>query len=254
MGLQARWLVAPALAADLPKARREPYQRRGHGVKFDPDNPWVLHFTHVDNLPAIIRAGCLRSDADVRRTGTATDVGDAKIKAERRSRVVPVPPGGAVGDYVPFYFAPRSPMMYRIACDCRGRVAGRYLGGDRPLVYLWSRVKALVAAGVTCLVTDGNAAAAATMFRTDPYDAATLVDWPLLADDVWRNTPEDPDRMRRRAAELLVHNSVPIRALLGCVVYSDAHEEAVRAAGRGALLTQRIDVMPDWYYGYEPRG
>lgn len=222
-------------------------------MKFNRDDPWLLHFTHIDNLPAIIASGSLHSDAVTRAVGPVTEVGDPYIKAERRNRAVPVPPGGVVGDYVPFYFAPRSPMMFRIASDCRDGVAGRYSGGDRPLVYLWTRVSTLVTAGVRCLVTDGNAAAAATTFRADPGEAATLVDWPLMREKHWRDTEADPDRRRRRAAELLAHGSVPLSAIEGCAVYSDKHVEAVRMTGSSTSFTQCVLVRPSWYYGYEPK-
>ncbi|SCL28590.1 protein of unknown function [Micromonospora nigra] len=93
-------------------------------------NTLILHFTHVDNLPGILAAGRLFPDGAVGQR-LATDVGAIDIKARRRSRPVPCLPGGFVSDYVPFYFAGRSPMMYRIACEHRDGVVGRYPDGDR---------------------------------------------------------------------------------------------------------------------------
>jgi hypothetical protein len=73
--------------------------------------PVIYHFTDVANLASILNADELRchSTADC-----AVDVADATIKSRRMSKRVPCRPGGTVGDYVPFYFAPRSPMLFRI--------------------------------------------------------------------------------------------------------------------------------------------
>jgi hypothetical protein len=115
-----------------------------------------------------------------------------------------------VGDYVPFYFAPRSPMMYRIACDHRDRVPDRYRGGDEPLVYLATTVEAVVDAGLTWVATDGNAATATTEFTTRLEVMSRMVDWALMEAERWNNTQDDPDRQRRRQAEFLVYRSLPL--------------------------------------------
>ena len=82
----------------------------------------AYHFTHVSNLARILRDGELRSDSVVSHSGRlSVEVGDPEVKAKRRLFVVPVPPGGVLADYVPFYFAPRSPTMFRAAS---GRVPG----------------------------------------------------------------------------------------------------------------------------------
>jgi hypothetical protein len=75
------------------------------------DRWWIYHFTHVNNLEAIRAADMLRCDSVAREGMTRTEVGDPDIKESRRQRVIPIEPGGRVGDYVPFYFAARSPMM-----------------------------------------------------------------------------------------------------------------------------------------------
>jgi len=58
---------------------------------------WVLHFTHLDNLPSIVAEGALSCDWQARRGPMVTEVGDPTIKEVRRSRPVPVPPHGTVG-------------------------------------------------------------------------------------------------------------------------------------------------------------
>jgi hypothetical protein len=69
----------------------------------------VYHITHIDNLPAIVSANELLPDAARQRGDFCrTDVGMARIKNRRHSLPVPPHPGTHVGDYVPFYFCPRS--------------------------------------------------------------------------------------------------------------------------------------------------
>lgn len=214
---------------------------------------WVLHFTHLDNLPAIVSAGALACDWQARQGPMVTEVGDPAIKDARRSRQVPIAPGGSVGDYVPFYFAPRSPMMFRIACDCRDRIPGRYQGGDRPLVYFAARIGAVVDSASPWVATDGNARAVITRFTGDLGEVAAMVDWPLMQATIWRSTPEDPDRERRRMAELLVHRRVPLAVFHEVGTYSEAQAEQAKQALGSHSLAQRVGVRRGWYYGYERR-
>src|SRR5262249_40429592 len=145
-----------------------------------PRDRWILHFTHIDNLPMIVKCGRLVSDTVAQQGLMQAEVGDLDIKEARRRRVIPTDPGGTVGDYVPFYFAPRSPMMYRIACDHRDGIGGRYPDGDRPLVYLAATVGAVIDAGLTWVATDGNAATATTEFSSDLDRLDDMIDWPLM--------------------------------------------------------------------------
>ena len=152
---------------------------------------------------------------------------------------------------MPFYFAPRSPMLYRIACDHRDSIAGRYQGGDRPLVYLVAQVGDIVRAGLDWVATDGNAVTATTEFSSDLEALDTLVDWPLMKAERWNNTEEDPDRQRRRLAEFLVHQRVPLSLIRGIAAYDDHNEALVRDAMTGHQLAERTTVRTRWYYAYE---
>ena len=121
-----------------------------------PNRALIMHFTHIDNMPSILAAGQLVADTEAQTAGLATDVGDAGVKARRRTISVNCGPGGYVADYVPFYFAERSPMMYRIACDHRDGVPGRYPDGDDPLVYLVSSVGRACLGGERRQLRDGS--------------------------------------------------------------------------------------------------
>lgn len=165
-----------------------------------------MHFTHVTHLPGII-AGDLLSDAIAQATGQIlVEVGNLSIKERRKVRVVPVQPRGFVGDYVPFYFAPRSPMMYSIE---QGNVETYQDGCDR-LIYLVTNLEKLEADGLAPLLTDRNAVLKTAEFRRFvDYVDDDFIDWPLMDTGWWNNTSEFPDRKERRMAECLVKDAVP---------------------------------------------
>ncbi|TDC42210.1 DUF4433 domain-containing protein [Micromonospora sp. KC213] len=214
---------------------------------------WIYHFTHLDNIKAIFDCGYLACDAVARGGLTRTEVGDPAIKESRRQRPVLAGPGGQVGDYVPFYYAPKSPMMYRIACDHRDSKPNCYPGGDRPLVYLVTRVGVAVTGLSGWVGTDGNAATATTEFTADLQTLAEMVDWPLMTAERWNNTAEDMDRQRRRQAEFLVHHTLATPLIQWIGVHDDHHRSRVQALLAGHPLADRIIVRPTWYYGYERR-
>lgn len=209
-----------------------------------PQRP-VMHFTHVRNLPGILAAGCLRADSQVdRRSGLVMEAADLEIKASRRVIPVSLPPFGCVADYVPFYFAPRSPMLFKLA---RGGVP-TYTQGQEPLIYLVSTVRAIADAGLRWLFSDGNCAAAVTQVFDDLQLLGSVVDWQVMRARMWNNTAEDPDRMRRRMAEFLVHDRVPVSCLAGIAVQTQGMKgqvEGLLAAG-GCELP--VHIRPDWYF------
>jgi hypothetical protein len=209
-----------------------------------PPRRLLYHFTHVRNLPSIVGRGALLSDTHVSSEGRLrVEVGDRNVKARRRSMVVPVGPGGAPADYVPFYFAPRSPMLYVID---RGRVP-EYQDGQSPLVYLVTDIETIVRMRLPHVFSDGNCANAFTEYF-DRLDRLDMVDWPLMGERIWKNTPTDGDRMRRRAAEFLVHKEVPWSAFIGAATIDEDMARQVRAALVRAGSHLPVRVRRDWYY------
>ncbi|MGH3189736.1 MAG: type II toxin-antitoxin system toxin DNA ADP-ribosyl transferase DarT [Streptosporangiaceae bacterium] len=204
-----------------------------------------MHFTHVGNLSGILASGCLQADSLVGGgSGLQVEAADLEIKARRKTIPIRLAPYGCVADYVPFYFAPRSPMLYKLA---KGSVP-TYTEGQDPLIYLVSAVEAVARAGLRCLFSDGNCAAAVTQVAGDLALLDSMVDWEVMRARMWSNTAEDPDRMRRRMAEFLVHERVPVGCLAGIAVRTEGMRERVDAtlAAYGVVLP--VQVRPTWYF------
>ena len=68
-----------------------------------PASPKIYHITHVNNLPSIIAARELISDAAIiLQGGPPAAIGMSKIKQRRLGLSVNCHQGDFVGDYVPF--------------------------------------------------------------------------------------------------------------------------------------------------------
>ncbi|MGB2718728.1 MAG: DUF4433 domain-containing protein [Rhodococcus sp. (in: high G+C Gram-positive bacteria)] len=205
----------------------------------------VGHFTHIDNVPTIAQHGLL-CDSHAHGPGLlTTEVGELSIKARRRSRAVTAGLGGVVADYVPFYFATRSPMMYSIH---RGNVS-TFSGDSHDLVYLVTTVEALIIDGYRPVYTDRNAVLAFSRQSDGLEVLDAMVDWDLMKATMWKNTDDDPDRKERRMAECLVHHKVHWSVFTQIVVHNAARADRVRTdLDRLGITIPPIDVRPGSYF------
>jgi hypothetical protein len=209
-----------------------------------PTRGLLFHFTHISNLPSIVAHG-LSCDATAQDGRMQVEVGNHDIKLRRRSRQVPIEPGGVVSDYVPFYFAARSPMLYVI---WRGQVA-TYQGGQEDLVHIVTSVEAIMRSGATFVFTDRNATLSLAKFDSDVAHLDTLVDWELMEATKWNDEwPDHPDRKERRMAEFLVHGHVPWEHVLGIGVIDDAQQQQAQQILANMNEGTPVRVRRNWYY------
>lgn len=100
-----------------------------------PPNPKIYHIVHVDRLQSIIAENGLLCDADMaHRPSSGTVIGMHGIKQRRLVRSLNNHPGLRVGGCVPFYFCPRSVMLYLIHMGNHPELEYR---GDRSPSFIW---------------------------------------------------------------------------------------------------------------------
>ncbi len=75
----------------------------------------IYRITHLDNLLATLQHGIFCRNQPTAATAIYRNTGDASLTDRRNRIAVPLPPGGFLNDYVPFYLGPRSPMLYAIS-------------------------------------------------------------------------------------------------------------------------------------------
>lgn len=182
----------------------------GHnrGPHIDAPLDWMVwHFTRLDYLPEIVQCGQLVCDDAVSpRSGS---VASAEVKALRRQREITAPgypAGRRVSQHVPFYFAAKSPMLFYVSRNFSQEVLDS-------LVFLGVRIGDIVDLGLEWVASNGNAATFLTQFSADIGTLGTFVDFELLKTKYWNDTADDPARKSRRAAEILVHDCLPLGAV-----------------------------------------
>ena len=82
----------------------------------------IFHITAIPNLQSIVKSKMLYSNGLLQKKKIDHEnIAYQGAQGRRATKLVARPPGGVIHDYVPFYFAPRSPMLMAIN---GGRVDG----------------------------------------------------------------------------------------------------------------------------------
>lgn len=212
-----------------------------------PDNAKIYHITHVENLPDIVSEGGLLSDREMlSRGGPRQAVGMSTIKRRRVEELeVDCHPGTKVGDYVPFYFCPRSVMLYVIHRANHPELD--YRGGQESIVHLEADLHAVIRWAKRedrqWAFSLSNAGACYTEFRSKEDDLGDL-DWAAIAATDFR-----PSGVKEhKQAEFLVHESFPFELVSRIGVRSSRYYVKADAGMRGASHRPLVEVRDDWYY------
>jgi hypothetical protein len=204
----------------------------------------VYHLTHLDNLISILaRDGLLANSAMQQQSISYKDLAYQSIQARRARIEVPCGVGGKLTDYVPFYFAPRSPMLYTI----HQRNVPTYTEGQEALIYLVSTVEAIHQASLSFVFTEGHGIMATTEFFDD-LAQLNQVDWQVMSLKYWFDTPDDNDRKRRRQAEFLVHQFFPWRLVTEIGAINAQMKRQVEQCLQTLTHQPAVIVRRNWYY------
>ncbi|MDX2242394.1 MAG: DUF4433 domain-containing protein [Leptolyngbyaceae cyanobacterium bins.302] len=212
-----------------------------------PSSPKIYHITHVDNLPSIAMNMGLVSDANrVANELTCSLVGMTSIKQRRLSEIeFSCHPGTMVGQYVPFYFCPRSVMLYILHMANHPELT--YRGGQQPIIHLEADLTKVInwanANGVRWAFSDGNAGAYITAFYKNSADLIHL-NWSAIASTDFR----DSKIKEGKQAEFLVFDIFPWTLIdkIGTI------DSTIAAKVQTALVNighQPVTVVePSWYF------
>lgn len=214
-------------------------------MALDINNLWVFGIIHYQNLEYILQHGVYYRNS-LNFPADYVNIGNPEIISSRDERPVDCYPGTMVNDYVPFYFAVRTPMLLNIHT---GYGVPRH--PQHEIIYLCCKVDDVTRSALQWCFTDGNAAKRISTFYNAVPDLERL-DWHSITTTDFRddNADGDPDRKRKKHAEFLIHGHVPIEYVQNIVVFNQDRHDYVTTLVRqyGRNIAVHINPKNQFYF------
>lgn len=208
----------------------------------NPTRALIFRIVHVRNVPWILEHGLVCRNSP-KQNPHYLNIGNVDLIDKRSHRVVPIPPGGTLSDYVPFYFTPWSIMLYNIHTGWGG-ITRR---ANSEIVFFVSSIPKLLEHDVPFIFTNQHAYPVDTDFYSDPAQLSE-VDWPLLQRKDFKTDDENPGKQLRYQAEVLVHRRLPRKAMLGLVCHDEATRKILQSQVAATQRQLSVEVRPLWYF------
>ena len=207
-------------------------QRNGFFIGF----PFRINGSELGNENFLGREG---ADARSRKPPVEPDI------AEDRFEQMSDPAGnGILGDFIPFYFGVRMPMLYVV------QHGGNFVSeAFRPnnIVYVVVRLNSILSSGFTYYFSDGHGTDRLTTF----YDSSkidllpSIIDWNAVTARKWGGEDVEIDIKRRKQAEFLVGDDIPSDLIFGFVCCDESSKDKLVSMG---VKNEIIKIFPNAYY------
>ena len=213
-------------------------------MPIDIDKIGVFRIIPIQNLEYILRDGMHCKNAGKKDKGFVT-IGSPEIISQRDTRTVKCYPKTVVNDYVPFYFSVRTPMLFNIITG-----HGVSANPQKDIIYIYCKLTELATEDFQWCYTNGNAAQAITKFYNELNDIENNVDWRSIRTNDFRDENEDgdEDRKRKKHAEFLVKDLVPVKYIKGIAVLNQTIKEQVESIIENFELTIDVKIKTEYYF------
>lgn len=211
-----------------------------------PQNPKIYHIVHIDRLASILNNGCLWSDSKVnRRNPGGTTIGMDRIKRRRLEELTLTGyPDLYVGQCVPFYFCPRSVMLFMFHKNNSQDIT--YHGGQEPIVHLVADLQKTVTWANANNKRWAFTSSSAGSYYFDSYtdlDQLDRINWNAVNEEQsWSNCIE------AKQAEFLIEEQFPFELVEQIGVHSQQYYQNVNQIISVMRNRPTVEIKPNWYY------
>lgn len=187
-------------------------------------NRYIYHFTHIVNLPGLLKTGFLANNHPNFPKANHLSVAAQGIQSRRAQMAVPCSPGSVVHDYVPLYFGSKSLMLL-------GVINQKNID-QFEMLYFEFPISLICRDDV--VFTDASANTdQPPNFYSNPADLDKL-NWSEIDSQKWKSAN---DTLRhQRMAEVLVHSHLSLQDATRVVVWNKGIKDQV------SLLVQQANA------------
>lgn len=208
------------------------------------DRKYCYRIIHIQNLSYILEQGMV-SKQHPQANAAYIQIGNPEIIDVRSNTAVRIEGYGDIGEYVPFYFTPRSMMLYNIVTGYRS-----------PLVPKRNREEIVV---IRCLIeqlatldhwffTNGQGNDFISKHFHD-LDKLSEIDWESIQQSNFSKSDGDFDRPRRYQAEFLVRHVVPLSHIESLHVYNETAKATVeKMLEAKKILNFGVQITPTYFF------
>ncbi len=219
-----------------------------NSLNVPPEKPKLYHIVHIGNLESIVSSGFLYSDASrIEMRLNNVNIGMSTIKERRLHRCrVNCYPDTTVGQYFPFYFCPRSVMLFII--HTRNHPELSYRGGQEPIVHLQMDMQEVIewadASGTRWAFSDRNASDKLASFYNDTQDL-DQINWAAVAS---RDFSRQSGMKEPKQAEFLVYDRILWSLVEKIGVINAGYKRRVTEIVQRSEQRPEISIERSWYY------
>lgn len=200
---------------------------------------YLFRITHIDNIPHILKYGIVHSTS-INSNPNFVPIGDESLISNRNN--ITLNNGRKLGEYIPFYFGYRMPMLYVIQ-NGFNQVTTII---PENVVYCVSSIQKILDLKLDFVFTDGHAVEKfSTQYSNEHLnDINSILDWDAIKAKYWKDE-NDLDIKRRKEAEFLVMNDISVDGILGFVTYNDVARDKLISYG---AEKSKVFVRQTYYF------
>lgn len=202
----------------------------------------AYHFTSIQNLESIINHGIFSTNQKITRGIMHVNVAEEGIQRRRALMQVPGTNGRCVHDYVPFYFAKKTPMQQAVLY--KKNVDQQFI------IYLSVSVLLMeTRAGAYYTNASANTDVPPTFYSGNHHsDQLDQLDWQTIDSARWGY--DDDAQRHRKMAEFLLPDHVPLHEVNQIITFDRSISDCVREIfqSKGVVPPNVVEAGGEHYY------